>query len=89
MKKVLAILLSMGFILCTSVSITGQEKPINKSPADTTHIKIKVPQKQFHKQNVRIKKTENQYPTLENPELWKRDRTLLIKEKDSLQKKME
>jgi hypothetical protein len=87
MKKVLAILVCIGFVFSAPESIFGQERPVNNSPADTTGVKIKVPQKQIRKQNGPIKKDENQNSRLPKPQFWNSDRSLLIKEKDSLQRK--
>jgi hypothetical protein len=87
MKKVLAVLLSIGFILCASDSISAQQKSVKKTPIDTTSMKLKVPRKQIRKQKEQIKKTEKQEPRLRDPILWQDNQPLLIKEKDSLQNK--
>jgi hypothetical protein len=87
MKKILAIFLCVGLMLSALESISAQRKPINKTPADTTGEKIKIPRKQIHKQKEQIKKIENKESMLPTPELWNNDRPLLMKEKDSLQNK--
>jgi hypothetical protein len=45
MKKLLAIFLCVGLMLFALESISAQRKPINKTPADTTGVKIKIPRK--------------------------------------------
>jgi hypothetical protein len=87
MKKEMAILLIIGFILSASKSISAQQKPIIKSPKDTTAVKIKVLPKQIHKQKEQMRRGENQEPQSLKPEYWRDDRPLLMKEKDSLQTK--
>ncbi|MCX6121521.1 MAG: hypothetical protein NTX44_07860 [Ignavibacteriales bacterium] len=87
MKKVLAILLCVDFILCASECISAQHSSIKESPADTTHLKLKVPQKQIHKHNEQTKKIESHELKLLKHEIMKNDQPLLMKEKDSLQNK--
>ncbi len=87
MKKILVILVCIGFIFSAPELITAQEKPIQNAPSDTAGVKIKVPQQQIRKVDGRIKKDENQNSRLPKPQFWNSDRSLLIIEKDSLQKK--
>jgi hypothetical protein len=87
MKKVLAMLLCMGFIITASGSILVQKKSAKKSSVDTTAIKSKVPQKQIQIPEKRIQKTKHQELELQKSKLWIPDQPLLMKEKDTLHNK--
>jgi hypothetical protein len=87
MKKVLAILLCIEFILCASESIFAQQRSTKESPTDTTGLKLKAPQKQIRKQKEQTKKIENHELKLLKHEILKNDQPLLMKEKDSIQNK--
>ena len=87
MKKIIALSLCIGLLLSVSATVFAQQKPVHKSPADSAGLKGKAPRRQIHKQNEKTIKVEKKEIQLLKPEVWKDDRPLLMKEKDSLRNK--
>lgn len=87
MKKIMALVVCIGLILSFSESIFAQQKPVHKSPADSAGLKVKAPRKQIHKQKEQVIKADKKEIQFLKPEVWKDDRPLLMKEKDSLRNK--
>ena len=81
------VVLVLCFVNSFSEIASSQQKRQNSIQADSASTKQKTPSKQTRKQKAQLKKVENKEIKLPKPEPWQNDRTLLMKEKDSLEKK--
>jgi hypothetical protein len=87
MKKIIALFVCIGLILSVAVTVFAQKGPVHKSPSDSVGLKVKAPRKQIHRQNEQTIKAGKKEIQLLKPEIWKDDRPLLMKEKDTLRNK--
>jgi hypothetical protein len=87
MKKVLTIALCLCFLYSFSGYVSAQQRTQNSIQIDSAGTKQQAPLKQTRRQKARVKKTENNKTKLDDLKLRQDDRPLLMKEKDTLQKK--
>ena len=87
MKKVSMVMLRLCLFYSFSENISAQQKTQKSIQTDSTSTKLKAPSKRTRKQKAQVKKTGNEEIKLHDLKLWQNDRPLLMKEKDTLQKK--
>jgi len=87
MKKVFLIVLCLYFLYSFSENVLARQKIQESIQTDSTRTKQKTPSKRTRKQKAQVKKTGNEEIKLHDLKLWQNDRPLLMKEKDTLQKK--
>jgi hypothetical protein len=87
MKKVLMIVLYLCFLYSLSEYVPAQQRTQKSIQTDSTSLKQKPPSTRNRKQKAQVKKAGNEKIDSDNQKLWRDDRPLLMKEKDSLQKK--
>jgi hypothetical protein len=89
MKKVLMIVLCLCFLYSFSEYISAQQRTEKGIQIDSTSMKRQTPSTRTREQKAQVKKTGNEKLELHNLKPWQNDRPLLMKEKDSLQKKVQ
>ena len=87
MKKVLMMVLCLCFLCSLSEYVSAQQRAQKSIQTDSTSTRQKAPSTRTRKQKAQVKKTDNEKIELHKLKLWQNDRPLLMKEKDSLQKK--
>lgn len=87
MKKVLMTVLCLCFVCSFSEFVSAQQTTQKSIQVDSTNTKQKAPSTRTRKEKAQEKKAANEKMELQKLKLWQNDRPLLMKEKDSLQKK--
>jgi hypothetical protein len=87
MKKILMMVLCSCFLCPFSEFVSAQQTTQKSIQVDSTNTKQKTPSTRTRKEKAQEKKAANKKMELHKLKLWQDDRPLLMKEKDSLQKK--